>query len=107
MDKLPASCTCTSGRRKKWRKREPRKARRSCLKERGVNSETAKLLPEDSDAAIPIQIQRQLQEHFAKQEARQEQERNDARMQLGCLKVPFFYFIYLDVHYIYITYNTN
>lgn len=59
------------------RKHELHEARRSFLRERGVSSEIAELLPEDPDAAMPSQIQRQLQEHCDEQEAHQEQERRE------------------------------
>ena len=59
------------------RRRELHKARRSFLTERGVSSEIAELLPEDPNAAMPSQIQRQLQKHCDEQVAHQEQERRE------------------------------
>lgn len=61
----------------KRRKHQQHNARKSFLRERGVSSEVAELLPEDPDAAMPSQIQRQLQEYCHEREARQEQERRE------------------------------
>ena len=59
------------------RKHELHRARRSFLRERGVSSEIAGLLPEDPDASMPTQIQRQLLEYCDEQEARQQQEQRE------------------------------
>ena len=59
------------------RAKKRHEARKAALREKGVSSQSAELLPTNPDSATPSPIQRELQRYIDDRNARQEQERRD------------------------------
>ena len=52
-------------------------SRRACLREKGINTQTADLLPTNPDSTMPTPIQRGLQEYREEERFREEQQRRE------------------------------
>ena len=59
------------------RAKKRHEARKAALREKGVSSQSAELLPTNPDSATPSPIQRELQRYIDDRNARQEQERRE------------------------------